>query len=301
MVNILGGAESTSHQPLISLANSAFDRNMDAHLHLYGKDAKPKRKIGHVTLTTLVSPNDEHISDLAQRFILAAAQIRSAPAACTTPPHPNPCNTTSPPVPPLVIVTMGSDSDMPTLKPGLDMLARFAVPFEVRITSAHRTPHLMTQLAHDAAARGVQVIIAAAGGAAHLPGMLASETCLPVIGVPVKASQLDGLDSLLSIVQMPVRTWSLLMQKKSKKQNKNPNSLVLTTTRREESHVRQSASTTRQTRRYLPFASSVRMTLCTAARWRRTCVIYRPKSRPRPRSSQRLGTQSIWPQSCKSE
>ena len=105
---------------------------------------------------------------------------------------------------PAVAVTMGSDSDLPILKPGLALLADIGIPYEVTITSAHRTPGRMFDFAHAAAGRGIKVIIAAAGGAAHLPGMIASSTPLPVIGVPVKGSTLDGMDSLLSIVQMPV-------------------------------------------------------------------------------------------------
>jgi len=104
---------------------------------------------------------------------------------------------------PLVAVTMGSDSDLPVLKPGLALLKAFDIPFFVTITSAHRTPHRMIAFAESAAEKGFKVIIAAAGGAAHLPGMLASDTPLPVIGVPVKGSTLDGMDSMLSIVQMP--------------------------------------------------------------------------------------------------
>jgi 5-(carboxyamino)imidazole ribonucleotide mutase len=104
---------------------------------------------------------------------------------------------------PLVGVVMGSDSDLPTLRAAIDTLAGFDVATEVRILSAHRTPDEMLAYARDAAVRGLKVIIAGAGGAAHLPGMLAAATPLPVIGVPVAATQLAGLDALLSIVQMP--------------------------------------------------------------------------------------------------
>jgi 5-(carboxyamino)imidazole ribonucleotide mutase len=104
---------------------------------------------------------------------------------------------------PLVAVVMGSSSDLPVMQGAVEMLERFDVPHEVRVVSAHRTPREMLAFGQDAAGRGVKVIIAGAGGAAHLPGMLASVTPLPVIGVPVALSQLDGLDSLLSIVQMP--------------------------------------------------------------------------------------------------
>jgi 5-(carboxyamino)imidazole ribonucleotide mutase len=104
---------------------------------------------------------------------------------------------------PLVAVVMGSSSDLPVMQGAVDLLERFEVSHEVRVVSAHRTPDRMIAFGHEAAGRGVRVIIAGAGGAAHLPGMLASVTTLPVIGVPVALSQLDGLDSLLSIVQMP--------------------------------------------------------------------------------------------------
>jgi len=98
---------------------------------------------------------------------------------------------------------MGSDSDLPVLKPGIALLKELGIPYLVTITSAHRTPERMTEFARTAANKGIKVIIGAAGGAAHLPGMLAASTPLPVIGVPVKGSTLDGMDSLLSIVQMP--------------------------------------------------------------------------------------------------
>jgi 5-(carboxyamino)imidazole ribonucleotide mutase len=98
---------------------------------------------------------------------------------------------------------MGSASDLPVMRGAVDVLERFGVRHEVRVVSAHRTPREMLAFGHEAAGRGLQVIIAGAGGAAHLPGMLASVTTLPVIGVPVALSQLDGMDSLLSIVQMP--------------------------------------------------------------------------------------------------
>lgn len=104
---------------------------------------------------------------------------------------------------PLVGVIMGSDSDLPVMQAAVDTLAEFGVPYEVRVVSAHRTPDVMTEYARTAADRGLRVIIAGAGGAAHLPGMTASMTPLPVIGVPVALKNLDGLDSLLSIVQMP--------------------------------------------------------------------------------------------------
>jgi 5-(carboxyamino)imidazole ribonucleotide mutase len=104
---------------------------------------------------------------------------------------------------PLVGVIMGSDSDFVVMGAAAEVLAEFQVPHEVRVVSAHRTPLGMADYAQQAAARGIKVIIAGAGGAAHLPGMVASLTTLPVIGVPVPLRYLDGMDSLLSIVQMP--------------------------------------------------------------------------------------------------
>ncbi|QRP60267.1 5-(carboxyamino)imidazole ribonucleotide mutase [Corynebacterium minutissimum] len=104
---------------------------------------------------------------------------------------------------PLVGLIMGSDSDWPTVKPAAEMLAEFGVPFEVGVVSAHRTPEKMLAYAKSAHERGLKAIIACAGGAAHLPGMVAAATPLPVIGIPRALKDLDGLDSLLSIVQMP--------------------------------------------------------------------------------------------------
>ncbi|HEX7834140.1 MAG TPA: 5-(carboxyamino)imidazole ribonucleotide mutase [Pseudolysinimonas sp.] len=104
---------------------------------------------------------------------------------------------------PVVAVVMGSDSDWSIMADAAETLTEFGIPYEVSVVSAHRTPQRMIGFGTAAAGRGIRVIIAGAGGAAHLPGMLASVTTLPVIGVPVPLSQLDGLDSLLSIVQMP--------------------------------------------------------------------------------------------------
>ncbi len=104
---------------------------------------------------------------------------------------------------PLVGVIMGSKSDWPTMHEAHQVLRQFDVPHECRVVSAHRTPDWMNEYAKGAAARGIQLIIAGAGGAAHLPGMVASQTRLPVLGVPVQSRSLSGLDALLSIVQMP--------------------------------------------------------------------------------------------------
>jgi phosphoribosylaminoimidazole carboxylase len=233
MVNILGGATITSHHKLSALARETFDDKMYAYLHLYGKESKPGRKIGHVTLTG--SCPIQELERLAEPFLKLADEIRAERIKADTKPlRPQnaPASETANGVQkstaavavqskisgsqvvvnpdankveeaPLVLVTMGSDSDLPVLGAGLDILDKFKVPYTTRISSAHRTAKFMMQLAEEAAGKGIKVIIAAAGGAAHLPGMVSSETPLPVIGVPVKASCLDGMDSLLSIVQMP--------------------------------------------------------------------------------------------------
>ncbi|QMV85977.1 5-(carboxyamino)imidazole ribonucleotide mutase [Corynebacterium hindlerae] len=104
---------------------------------------------------------------------------------------------------PLVGLIMGSDSDWPTVEPAAEVLAQFDIPFEVGVVSAHRTPERMLAYAKEAHTRGLKCIIACAGGAAHLPGMVAAATPLPVIGIPRALKELDGMDSLLSIVQMP--------------------------------------------------------------------------------------------------
>jgi 5-(carboxyamino)imidazole ribonucleotide mutase len=107
------------------------------------------------------------------------------------------------PIAPLVGIVMGSRSDLETMQHALDTLRSLDVPFEARVVSAHRTPDLLFEYAAGARARGIEVIIAGAGGAAHLPGMCAAKTTLPVLGVPVQSRMLSGIDSLLSIVQMP--------------------------------------------------------------------------------------------------
>ncbi|KKA30934.1 hypothetical protein TD95_004334 [Thielaviopsis punctulata] len=210
MVNVLGGAGPASHAPLISLAETLYSDDMDVHIHMYGKDAKPSRKIGHITLCS--NKSIAELEALAKPLIDEAAKIRlerveagskalrnmaAAPAKSAT--------AASAPVDKKaqVLVIMGSDSDMPVLRAGLEILDEFGVPIRVDITSAHRTPGYMAKVVEAASADGIKVIIGAAGGAAHLPGMAASHTPLPVIGVPVKATHLDGVDSLHSIVQMP--------------------------------------------------------------------------------------------------
>jgi 5-(carboxyamino)imidazole ribonucleotide mutase len=104
---------------------------------------------------------------------------------------------------PLVSIIMGGKSDWDTMRHAVEMLESFGVPHESRVVSAHRTPKLMAEFADSAEKRGIEVIIAGAGGAAHLPGMVAAQTCVPVLGVPVESKALKGIDSLLSIAQMP--------------------------------------------------------------------------------------------------
>jgi phosphoribosylaminoimidazole carboxylase len=206
MLNILGGARENSHDALINLADTLYDDNMDIFLHLYGKSYKPGRKIGHITATSYAPSAD--LEQLAAPLIKGVDRIRqgrldAASAQLCPSDAPLPPTSSRDAKKPLVVVTMGSDSDLPVLKAAFEVLERFHVPYDFTITSAHRTPHRMVELGKSAAARGIRVLIAGAGGAAHLCGMLASETTVPVIGVPIKATHLDGHDSLLSIVQMP--------------------------------------------------------------------------------------------------
>ncbi|KAH7322897.1 hypothetical protein B0I35DRAFT_450114 [Stachybotrys elegans] len=214
MLNILGGANPDSHDKLVNMTHQDHDDGVDVFLHLYGKASKPSRKIGHITLTSYspatdlmaaVQPFADEVSNLRQgRLDAAAAQLRiAAPAAAPSTELAAPAASSRNTKNPLVVVTMGSDSDLGVLKGAFQILEQFRVPYDFTITSAHRTPHLMSELARTAADRGIRVLITAAGGAAALPGMVASETTVPVIGVPVRASVLDGQDSLYSIVQMP--------------------------------------------------------------------------------------------------
>ncbi|GAD94442.1 phosphoribosyl-aminoimidazole carboxylase [Paecilomyces variotii No. 5] len=194
MLNIIGGATPDSHLKVAEHALSI----PNASIHLYSKgDARPGRKMGHITVTaatlheaeTIIQPLIDVVDEIrAQRTDIKTKAVKSGPSKPS----------------PTVGVIMGSDSDLKTLVPGLKLLRDyFGIEPEVEITSAHRTPDYMAEYAASAASRGIKVIIAAAGGAAHLPGMAAAHTALPVIGVPVKGSALDGVDSLYSIVQMP--------------------------------------------------------------------------------------------------
>ena len=212
MLNILGGAQESSHDSLVDMTHSLYHDDMDIFLHLYGKSSKPGRKIGHITVTSyspdanlesLAAPLIKEVDSIRRdRLSANSAQMRPQDAANSKPSAAIPASSRDTKTP-LVVITMGSDSDLHVLKGAFEVLERFRVPYDFTITSAHRTPHLMSELAKSAAGRGIRVIIAAAGGAAALPGVVASETTVPVIGVPVKATHLDGNDSLLSIVQMP--------------------------------------------------------------------------------------------------
>jgi phosphoribosylaminoimidazole carboxylase len=188
MLNILGAATPDSDK---KVAQYALE-NSDASIHLYGKgDSRPGRKMGHLTLTRPTLREAERaiqpLVDFVDKQKGKALDPRSEDASSA----------------PLVAVIMGSDSDLPVLKAGLQILEKLQIPFTTRITSAHRTPDWLREFSKKAASTSVRVIIGAAGGAAHLPGMCASWTTLPVIGLPVKATHMDGWDSLVSMTQMP--------------------------------------------------------------------------------------------------
>jgi phosphoribosylaminoimidazole carboxylase len=199
MLNLLGASNDISE--LTDFAKFALSVP-GAHVHLYGKAGCRKgRKMGHITVT---ADSDAEISARLRQLLLhlpggsATADIDlHAPAA----PEPG---SGHPHKQPLVGIIMGSDSDLPVMLPAARILDRFSIPYELTIVSAHRTPDRLVEYARSAASRGLRAIVAGAGGAAHLPGMIAAMTALPVIGVPVKGSSLDGVDSLHSIVQMPV-------------------------------------------------------------------------------------------------
>lgn len=189
MLNILGGETEDSHERAASKALELFGGE---GVHLYGKGkARKGRKMGHVTITRPSMREAEAAIQPLIDFIDAGK-----PSASDSPAR----NVTNQP---RVAVVMGSDSDLPVLLPGLAILDKLAISYTTRITSAHRTPTWMAQFASSAAESGIEVLIAAAGGAAHLPGMAAAHTSLPVIGVPVKPTIGDGMDSLLSICNMP--------------------------------------------------------------------------------------------------
>ncbi|BFZ65107.1 phosphoribosylaminoimidazole carboxylase ade2 [Saitoella coloradoensis] len=171
MYNLLG-------EETIDVAKNSLNVE-GASVYLYGKaEMKKGRKMGHINI---VGSTPAEVDERLAR-VLGKEQPKRTP---------------------VVGIIMGSDSDLPTMRPAAEFLTNFDIPFELTIVSAHRTPERMFTYAQSASARGLQVIIAGAGGAAHLPGMVAALTPLPVIGVPVRGSVLDGVDSLHSIVQMP--------------------------------------------------------------------------------------------------
>ena len=182
-VNVFGGPRRCDRR----LARRRA-RRADAKLHLYGKAPRPGRKLGHVTVVR-DRRRRRRGARVARRRRARHARHRERGGQAMSGP--------------LVGVVMGSASDLDVMAPARQVLAEFDVAHELHVVSAHRTPDHMLRYGHEARERGLRVLIAGAGGAAHLPGMLASVTSLPVIGVPVALERLDGLDSLLSIVQMP--------------------------------------------------------------------------------------------------
>lgn len=186
MLNILGGDKPNSE---LEICRRSLE-TPGSIVHLYGKSTRPNRKMGHVTIVA------GSMLEAESRLALILGESAPKTKAAST-------ELAGTSQQPLVGIIMGSDSDLPVMAIGANILKKFGVPFEVKIVSAHRTPYRMTKYATEASARGLKAIIAGAGGAAHLPGMVAAMTSLPVIGVPVKGSVLDGVDSLHSIVQMP--------------------------------------------------------------------------------------------------
>ena len=189
VVNVLGSPSGGIDRTMRGI-NAAMSMPR-AVVHWYGKGYRPGRKMGHVNITAdshaeLDGPLSELLraEGISEDVLPRRGGIGDAR-------------------PPLVGVIMGSHSDLPTMQDAVEVLREFGVPYEVDVVSAHRTPEKLVAYSRSASDRGLQVIIAGAGGAAHLPGMVAAMTPLPVIGVPIKTSTLNGQDSLLSIVQMP--------------------------------------------------------------------------------------------------
>ncbi|QFZ28929.1 putative phosphoribosyl-aminoimidazole carboxylase [Clavispora lusitaniae] len=182
MLNVLGDVEKKDGE--LAICRRALE-TPNASVYLYGKESKPKRKMGHINI---IGSSMEAAQAKLEYIMGEKSEVPESIVEKEKP---------------LVSIIMGSDSDLPVMSVGANILKKFGVPFELTIVSAHRTPHRMSKFAIEAASRGIKVVIAGAGGAAHLPGMVAAMTPLPVIGVPVKGSTLDGVDSLHSIVQMP--------------------------------------------------------------------------------------------------
>ena len=187
MVNVLGATSGTMEDTIKS-SNAALNMPR-AVVHWYGKaGCKPGRKMGHINLTgNSHSELDQSLGEILGLEGIPVSLLPLGRLACS----------------PIVGVIMGSQSDLPTMNAAVDTLRKFGIAYELDIVSAHRTPDKLMEYSCSAAGRGIRVIIAGAGGAAHLPGMVAAMTPLPVIGVPVKTSTLNGMDSLYSIVQMP--------------------------------------------------------------------------------------------------
>lgn len=202
MLNLLG--YSSSMDEVLTVTQAALNVP-GASVHLYGKkECRKGRKMGHITI---IGDTEAFVRENL-RPLLQVLPDATADSTDYAPLVPSPGSGKSSAYP-LVGIIMGSDSDLPVMITAARILDNFGVPYELTIVSAHRTPERMSEYARGAAARGLRVIIAGAGGAAHLPGMVAAMTSLPVIGVPVKGSTLDGVDSLYSIVQMPVRDCNL--------------------------------------------------------------------------------------------
>lgn len=197
MLNLIGASPDMNEIKRIAEGALAVP---GASVHLYGKsECRKGRKMGHITV---VAPSDADLRTRLRPILQSLPGADEREVALYSPAPPAPAHSHPHP---LVGVIMGSDSDLPVMLPAARVLDRFGIPYELTIVSAHRTPDRLVEYARSAAARGLRAVIAGAGGAAHLPGMVAAMTALPVIGVPVKGSSLDGVDSLHSIVQMPVR------------------------------------------------------------------------------------------------
>ncbi|THX74904.1 phosphoribosylaminoimidazole carboxylase [Aureobasidium pullulans] len=193
MLNILGASTPES---AVQIAERSIAAGVGASIHLYGKgDSRANRKMGHMTLT---APTMREAEKAMQPLLDITDDVRGRKSKPLS--DSKPAGQAKDAV---VGVIMGSHSDMPVLQAGINILKTLNIPFETHITSAHRTPDWMSEYVHGAMPRGIQVLIAAAGGAAHLPGMAASHTAIPVIGVPVKPTIGDGTDSVLSILNMP--------------------------------------------------------------------------------------------------
>lgn len=186
VVNVLG-AKSGTIEDTMRGSNAALTMPRTT-VHWYGKaGCRAGRKMGHINITADSHGElDKPLSNILDIEEISKDVIPGGLNAC-----------------PLVGIIMGSQSDLPTMQAAVEIMKEFQIPYEVDIVSAHRTPDKLCTYSRNAASRGLQVIIAGAGGAAHLPGMVAAMTPLPVVGVPIKTSTLNGQDSLLSIVQMP--------------------------------------------------------------------------------------------------